>query len=139
MCRGSADPTLVGMSRTPISCVLALLVGVGLGLGLGFRPGSAPAASPRSACGTPCAAAYTAIARALPADGSEGLADAVLATPGFDYDRLSRALGIPTNARLRAQWRHQCDARFPDDPRNASVCFRMILPSTYRYLDEPPA
>jgi hypothetical protein len=127
------------MSRTTISCVIALLVGVGLGLGLGFRPAGAPAASPRSTCGMPCAAAYSAIARALPAAGAEGLAHAVLVTPGFDYDRLSRALGIPTNAQLRARWRHECDARFPDDRRSANVCFRLILPSTYRYLDEPAA
>jgi hypothetical protein len=127
------------MSRTTITCVIALLVGVGLGLGLGFGPAGAPAASPRSACGTPCAAAYSAIARALPADGTEGLAHAVLATPGFDYDRLSRALEIPTNTQLRSQWRHECDARFPDDRRAANACFRLILPSTYRYLDEPAA
>ena len=125
------------MSRATIGCVLALLVGVGLGLAL--RPGSVPAASPRSTCGTSCAAAYSAIARALPADGATGLAHALLATPGFDYGRLTRALHIPTAAQLRADWRRRCDARYPDDRASANACYRLILRSTYRYLDEPPA
>jgi hypothetical protein len=125
------------MSKTAISCALALLVG--LGTGFVARPGATPAGVPVSTCGTPCTAAYSAIARALPADGTAGLARAVLATPGFDYGRLARTLGIPTNAQLRAQWRRRCDARFPDDRRSANACFRLILPSTYHHLDEPPA
>jgi hypothetical protein len=125
------------MSKTVISCVLAL--SVGLGTGFVSRPGATPAGLPASTCGVSCAAAYSAIARALPADRAAELTRAVLATPGFDYGRLARTLGIPTKAQLRAQWRRRCDARFPDDRRRANACFRLILPSTYRYLDEPPA
>jgi hypothetical protein len=137
MWRDAAGRTLGGMSKTAISCVLALFVG--LGTGFAFRPVGAPAGAPTSTCGASCAAAYSAIARALPADRADGLARAVLATPGFDYGRLAHTLGIPTNAQLRAQWRRRCDARFPDDRRSANACFRLILPSTYRHLDEPAA
>jgi hypothetical protein len=124
------------MSRSAIAWILGLFLGVGVGLAL--RASAAPAAAPGPTCGAPCAAAYSAIARALPADGGHRLADALLATPGFDYGRLARALGIPTNAQLRVQWRRRCGTLFSDDRRSANACYRLILPSTYRYLDEPP-
>jgi hypothetical protein len=135
MWRSRAEPYARRVGRVTTACILALLVGFGSGFAAGH--GSAPSAAARtSMCGTRCAAAYTAIARALPADRAAGLAHAVLTTPGFDYGRLARALGVPTNAQLRAQWRRRCDARFPEDSASANACFRLILPSTYRYLDE---
>ena len=137
MWRGLAGPTLAEMGRATTACSLALLAGFGSGIAL--RPASAPAVARASTCSARCAAAYSAIARALPADRTAGLADAVLATPGFDYGRLSRALGVPTNAQLRAKWRRRCDALFPDDRPGANDCYRLILPSTYRYLDAIPA
>ena len=125
------------MRQVAISCTLALLLGAGVARAVG--PGGSRAAAQRSTCGTSCVAAYRAIARALPRDGTESLAHAIATTPGFDYARLSRALRIPTAAQLRADWRRRCSAWFPDDPSGAGACYRLILPSTYRRLEAIPA
>jgi hypothetical protein len=88
----------------------------------------APASSvARTACDPSCRTAYAAIARALPRDRGNVLAAAILATPGFDFLQLARALRIPTVAEIRAQWRRRCQARFPHDPRLARACYRLIL------------
>ena len=126
------------MRRATIGCTLAVLITAGL-LRTLSGPGVAPAASAPAACGPSCLAAYRVIARALPQDRTEQLARAITATPGFDYGRLARLLRIPTTAQLRARWRRRCDALFPGDRTSADRCFALILPSTYRYLDEVPA
>jgi hypothetical protein len=125
------------MRRVTISCIVALLVGAGVARTLG-QAGTPTASAPRS-CGTPCAAAYRAIARALPRDRADTLAQSILATPGFDYRRLAQALGIPTAAQLRADWRRRCNARYPDDRARAGACYALILASTYRRLGTIPA
>lgn len=124
------------MRRLTISCIVALLVGAGVARTLGQA--GTPAPEPRS-CGAPCAAAYRAIARALPRDRADTLARSILATPGFDYRRLALALGIPTTAQLRADWRRRCNAQFPDDRARAAACYALILTSTYRRLGTIPA
>lgn len=123
------------MRRATIGCAFAALITAGLGAAFS-RPGAAPAASEPPTCGPSCVAAYRVIARALPRDRTGGVARAITATPGFDYGRLARVLRIPTTTQLRAQWRRRCDALFPDDRASANRCFALILPSTYRYLDE---
>jgi hypothetical protein len=126
------------MRRATVGCTLALFITGGLLRALSGA-GTAPAASAPSTCGPSCLAAYRVIARALPEDRTDQLARAIAATSGFDYARLARVLRIPTTAQLRAQWRSRCDALFPGDRASAARCFALILPSTYRYLDEIPA
>lgn len=121
------------------STLAAVLAGAGWAAGrtsvAAAKPERAASATAASACGTPCQAAYEAIAKALPDDRGNSLARAILRTPGFDYPALSRALHIPTLAQIDAQWRRRCNTIFPDDRRLADACYRMILPSTYRHLD----
>lgn len=131
--KACAYPRIV--RRTTIACIVAILLTLGIARALS-TPGAAPAASAPSTCGTSCTAAYRVIARALPQDPTARLARAIAATPGFDYGRLARTLRIPTTAQLHAQWRRRCDALHPDDRAAANRCYALILPSTYRYLDE---
>lgn len=113
--------------------ILALLAAAAGGLlfdryaldGAGGRHASAASGPPRP-CGQPCAAAYHAIAEALPNDRDNELARAMLHTPHFDYQELSRALHVPTIAEIRSQWRRYCHARFPDQPRVEEACVRRI-------------
>lgn len=58
-------------------------------------------------CGGSCVAAYRLVAEALPGDRSNSLARAILATPRFDYERLGRALEVPTALKIEAQWRRR--------------------------------
>jgi len=78
-------------------------------------------------CGTGCQAAYRIVASALPADRTNVLARAILATPNFDYARLARALRIPTIPQIKAQWREWCNRTFPSSEALQRLCFRLIL------------
>jgi hypothetical protein len=100
-------------------------------------PAQGPAAISSRACGPTCRAAYQAIAEALPHDRDNYLARAILATPGFDYLQLTRALHVPTIARIRAQWRRYCQSRYAGDPRTSAICVRMI--DSWRPIPFPAA
>jgi uncharacterized membrane protein len=120
------------------AALIASLLTAAVAAGFAFGRSSAPSrARPVPVCGTACSSAYRAIAATLPHDSSNTLARNILAADGFDYARLSRALHVPSGAQLRRQWRRRCRATFPADPERVSACYRLILSSTYRYLDEP--
>lgn len=80
-------------------------------------------------CGAACVAAYAVIARALPHDGDNDLAHAILATPGFSYARLDEALGVPSIHELEQQWRQFCRLAFTSDRRAVGACYRAISAS----------
>lgn len=78
-------------------------------------------------CGESCQAAYRIVASALPGDRTNVLARAIVATPNFDYARLTRALRIPTVPEIKAQWRAWCNSTFPGSAELQRFCFQLIL------------
>jgi hypothetical protein len=96
---------------------------------LGSGPSTAgPAApTPAAGCASSCRAAYDAIAKALPRDRENVLLSALLHTPGVDWRLLARSLHVPTARQIHAEWRRQCELRFPGDAVDAALCYRLIF------------
>jgi hypothetical protein len=116
------------MSRKTLLLSLALVLGASA-FAFEDQVGRAHAA-PTSAvpsCSQACRAGYQAIARALPRDRANVVARAIVRTSGFSYPELSRALGVPTGAQIRARWRASCEARFPKNPATVATCDREIV------------